>query len=508
MRGTSLLTTIIVIAFSWLNQANLNAQGYAPSGVAEQLVILQNGEILRGIVSRNAEQTFVQTPLGSRLVLPNEQVDFIEATLEGAYWGKLARTKASDIEGQKQLFFWCLKHKLLDPAQNQFEILVESKISATDLENLDRQLNVALLQHKQASIRLAKSNQPTQRSTSNQNLNSETRATGEAVETRLASNTFAPIGEVDTEIFRPLPSLNPPSDDNSKFQLPKLAQSTTAGDNDFRPLPANSSSAQNKFNATASDDPDMVRQVGFEAPIVYDTISLEDKIPSKPTFDVNGKKKSNDFDPQRDDRKMIPVHELDRETRSMPKGSIGHYRRRVENVLIDKCAKCHDSNSRIMPLMKVAKGQPVPRRLSQRNHHNALKYVNRDSVFESQLLVAATQPHADLEAPIFESDEPHLRNLLIWLNMLSTNPNAVFPVPDGTTPTETQTEIGLNEAPPIDQATQPVKPEPMVDEFANSEIEFPTLTKEIPQLEASPPSFKPVDPFDPEIFNRLHRHRR
>ena len=513
MLRTSLLVTIIVIACSWLNQTTAIGQGFAPSGATEQLVILKNGEVLRGIISRNAEQVFVQTRLGSRLVLPNDQVHFIEATMEGAYWGKLARTKASDIEGQKQLFFWCLKHKLVDQAQNQFDILVESRISATELENLDRQMNVALLQLKNAKIRLAQqsiqikskpgiSNPviPDQNGWSAETVNSPLMLAARNPDVDSTNN------KVDTDVFRPLPKLGPPTQaSNSNDFHPMVAQSSQPNLNS-NPNPNSNPNLTAQPTTGADEDSQLVRQVGFEAPLAYSTISIDDRMPSQPTINASGLKPSTQIKDDRDDRVMISIAQLDRETRSMPKGSLGHYRRRVEKVLINKCAKCHDTNSRIMPLMKVGNGQAIPRRLSQRNHHNALKYVNRDSVFQSQLLIAASAPHANLQKPLLKPDGDHLRSLQIWLAMLSNNPSAMYQLPINTPPPALNPSESITTTPA--KPIQPVKPERVADDFANSEIQFPNLTKEIPELDPSTPSFKPVDPFDPEIFNRLHRDRR
>ena len=530
MRGTSLLVTTIVIGCCWLNQANTFAQTYAPSAAAEQLVVLKNGEILRGIVSQNSKQVFVQTALGSRLVLTVEQVDFVESTMEGAYWGKLARTKASDTEGQKQLFFWCLKHKLIEQAQNQFDILVNSKITATDLANLDRQLNVAITQRQNAAIRLAQKS----KSLTPALAPAFAPATASPAKSNLDSAIASSTSSVDTQIFRPLPKMSEPN--NSL-----LATNEHGGD--FQPNVAPQSNPQ----------PGLVRQVGYDEPIKYKTISLNDlmqstgspaitpidlsnsfqpgsikRIPknsnSAVAIDASGNFRTNEKKDERDDRVMISVAELDRETRSMPKESVGHYRRRVENFLINKCSNCHDTESRIMPLMRVAKGRAIPRRLSQRNHHNFLRYVNRDSVFESPLLVAAMKPHADLEKPLFEPGSKELRNLQIWLALLSNKPDAVYRMPINNAghpinnPDSTMDNEGIliDHAPgvsPESQSTQlpkeilPVKPDRIDDDFANSSIEFPTLTKEIPTLEPRVPSFKPVDPFDPEIFNRLHRDK-
>ena len=100
------MTAMIFVLTTGATAGPVSAQ--APvGGAVEQLLILSNGEILRGQISRNAEQVIVVTNQGSRLVLPAERTEFVCDTLQEAYWGKAARIRASDLAGQKKLFHWC-----------------------------------------------------------------------------------------------------------------------------------------------------------------------------------------------------------------------------------------------------------------------------------------------------------------------------------------------------------------------------------------------------------------
>ena len=141
------MTAMIFVLTTGATAGPVSAQ--APvGGAVEQLLILSNGEILRGQISRNAEQVIVVTNQGSRLVLPAERTEFVCDTLQEAYWGKAARIRASDLAGQKKLFHWCLKNQLFDLAQNQIDLLLQSNLKAVELEYLYRQLNVALSQRQ------------------------------------------------------------------------------------------------------------------------------------------------------------------------------------------------------------------------------------------------------------------------------------------------------------------------------------------------------------------------
>ena len=118
-----LLTAILLILTAESSIGVASAQSPIPTGeLVEQLLVLNNGEILRGQITRSAEQVIVVTNQGSRLVIPADRTAFVCGSLQEAYWGKAARTRASDLDGQKKLFHWCLKNRLLDLAQNQIDL--------------------------------------------------------------------------------------------------------------------------------------------------------------------------------------------------------------------------------------------------------------------------------------------------------------------------------------------------------------------------------------------------
>jgi hypothetical protein len=114
-----------------------------------QILVLKNGEILRGQIEQNALQLIIHTVQGSRLVIPKTKADFVCKSLDEAFWQKSARTKASDNTAQVALFRWCLKHRLLDHAENQFNILLNCDITATELASLNRQLASMLTTQQQ-----------------------------------------------------------------------------------------------------------------------------------------------------------------------------------------------------------------------------------------------------------------------------------------------------------------------------------------------------------------------
>ena len=487
MRGTSVIATIFIIAAF---QAQLDSHAQNTDGKLspnEQLVVLKNGEILKGQVARNGQQVTVVTDQGSRLVLTSKQTDFVCNSFEDAYWKKSSRVRATDVEGQQRLFFWCLRNQLLDLAQNQIDVLVQSEIKATQLEYLDRQLNAAILQQTKVRQRLAREQKVANVKIATDKFVAQSTRFPDTSMTPASINLNTSIGKakidsnlVDTTAFRPLPSMpNSPDQIETKFDTIAYHLPVTIPE-----------SVQ-----------DSVRQVGFEEEMGNGTFRLDHRTQSLSPPSMSPAKSHVVVD----DRDVIPNSQLDRETRSMPTGSLGHYRRHVERVLTNRCGKCHDSTSRAMPLIQVGIMQSIPRRQSQRNLHNILRYVDHKSPFDSPLLIAASTPHAGAEKPILKAGTEHLKNLRQWLVMLSENSSANA---KGAVASNIQSNLSHStneESPRPLNGVVPIKPEPVgLAPLGERSDKFPVTIGEIPKLNNQKDEFTPMDAFDPEIFNRKY----
>lgn len=472
-----LLTAIIFILTAGASTGAVSAQSPV-GGTVEQWLVLSNGEILRGQISLGEEQVIVVTSQGSRLVIPTERTEFVCDSLKEAYWGKAARIRASDLIGQKKLFHWCLKNQLFDLAQNQIDLLLQSKLKAVELEYLDRQLNVALSQRQSSQkqeMLMLQQNRTEMASKGESNLAPQDR------------NNVIPIVDSNPPalkryVFRPLPMLDesigtPVWSEDAVAKLSELKLSELVGNSD----------------AVG----DLVKQVGFEEDVEIESVLLN----RRPMALSNGIEQP--VPTESDDRLMVPVAELDKETRSMPEGSLGLYRRRIEGLLVTGCsaAKCHDSDSRVMPLMHLGRTVPIPRRQSQRNLHNILKYVDRENSFDSELFRAATQIHAGQSEPFVAKDSAQYKNLSQWLIMLNRDPRQAS-LEFARLNVESLSPVASDQSVP---QVEPVKPEPLSllpapKAMPNSE----ETVVEIPELDRLSPEFTPQDPFDPEIFNRNH----
>lgn len=507
MRVPSALLAIIVLT-ACLGRSDAIGQMLGPNfNSAVQLVVLKNGETFRGRVSRKAEQVIVETVQGSRIVLTDAQTDFICNSFEEAYWGKSARTRATDLDGQKRLFHWCLRNDLLEQAQNQIDILIESEIKASDLEYLDRQLNVAILQKQNRDSRIAKSHLP---------HNDSVAVHTQPASTDLPSKPFVlkpiqvepSLGQanldrqtIDTSVFRPLPSIH-----GDVLPEERLAENS----NQWRPKQIQSNQPQ---SPNGWDGQPTIRQVGFTEPIDADTARPDRQL-------IPGGRPNDMSQPQvQDDRVMTPVHELEREMRSMPRGTVGKYRQFVERTLIVGCSasNCHASDSRVMPLLHRGISKTIPLRQSQRNLHNVLKYIDREDPFASPLWIAATQPHAGNEEPMVKDQTAAYQQLTEWLVSISEDPGAamesyqrsITPLTENENPSDAIEPIKPARAMehPFDQSATPLPkgqtlPETGAEPPIESPVALPSTIGEIPELDSKTSGFTPVDPFDPEIFNR------
>lgn len=203
--------------------------------------------------------------------------------------------------------------------------------------------------------------------------------------------------------------------------------------------------------------------------------------------------------------------ELDRLMRGMPPGSVETFTSTVQPLLLNHCstAGCHGprSDSRLK-LWRVPLSKSPSRRLTQRNLHAVLEFIDRDDPGASTLLTASLRQHGDTKAPPFSGVTTiGFQQLAAWVQDLGRHNPAPRP-----------TSVVRPLAPLLQ--TTPAKPvaDPetaFVDE--DDEASPPNMAAEMPAAETPAAeqagfvqeskadratAYTPVDPFDPEIFNR------
>lgn len=127
----------------------------------------------------------------------------------------------------------------------------------------------------------------------------------------------------------------------------------------------------------------------------------------------------------------VSADELDRMVRSMPPGAMEGFTNTVQPLLLNQCATaaCHGGQSaQSLRLLRGAGGRPPSRRLTQRNLHQLLAFIDRQLPAQSQVLKAAGEPHGSSQAPILKGrDSEQFRQLAEWVHMVSQTPDPKAP---------------------------------------------------------------------------------
>ncbi len=201
----------------------------------------------------------------------------------------------------------------------------------------------------------------------------------------------------------------------------------------------------------------------------------------------------------------LPVPELERLLKQLPAEGTAVFKRRVEPLLFRNCsnAGCHDPDKTRLPLLRLARGEGIPKRMSQQNLIQVLRFVGTGLEGNSPLLAAATTEHGGAIKPPLKKDSDHYRLLAAWAEhmALPTSAAGIEPLPSALFPPGGQP---AEDRPPVDAQplNSPLIPPPSTPSAGVAPPSASGRLPEIPSLETAPAAFLPVDPFDPEIFNR------
>jgi hypothetical protein len=221
--------------------------------------------------------------------------------------------------------------------------------------------------------------------------------------------------------------------------------------------------------------------------------------------------------PQAARPRVASVKELEEMVRCMPRGSVESFTTAVQPLLLNSCTTggCHGPRSADgFHLLRGAAGGPPSRRATQRNLQAVLGLIDRQRPETSPLLVEAIRAHGTAAEPALkERDAAKYRQIVQWVCGVAQTDQ-----PDRRTP-QTVSPRGPATARPMVAATvrgapspwQGASPGPSAGSAAMNP--WPEPAAEGPDPKPAPPKVKrgddaepfvPVDPFDPEIFNRRY----
>lgn len=110
-----------------------------PCPAGERTVVLRNGNVLEGDVSRQETQIVIRTAT-SELRLPWHEVELVSRDLHTAYLTKSRRARYADPAVRAKLIGWCLKVGLRTEAQRELQSLRQEVPDLERLELLERQV--------------------------------------------------------------------------------------------------------------------------------------------------------------------------------------------------------------------------------------------------------------------------------------------------------------------------------------------------------------------------------
>jgi hypothetical protein len=238
---------------------------------------------------------------------------------------------------------------------------------------------------------------------------------------------------------------------------------------------------------------------------------------------------------------VVSPEQLDKMLTDLPKGALERFTTIVQPMLNNRCAtaQCHGNSSHPgLQLMRPPTGIGAPTRFTHRNIYSALQYIDRDDPLSSPLLRVPQEPHGGATLAVFDlRSRNQLHELQTWVEQLSTRPQPPPPEPATIPPTTVQYSSQVRMPPAIapnttaaaeSVAAAPNEADaPSDDSLPAKETAVPSLRPGYPPsardprarlqpkfpAEKNPPAsdrttWKPRDPFDAEIFNRMHGVKR
>ncbi len=146
----------------FLFAANMACSSFClASQPAEGVIVLRNGNILRGTVEQHDEHYIVQLSNGS-LQIPEQQVEMVCPNIEEAYQRRRGARVGSTADSHLKLAAWCLRHDLFGHAEEELQEAQTTDSKHPKLARLQRQLKLSLWmeQRKKKKKHLAQNASP------------------------------------------------------------------------------------------------------------------------------------------------------------------------------------------------------------------------------------------------------------------------------------------------------------------------------------------------------------
>jgi hypothetical protein len=111
------------------------------SGDREQFVLLRNGRVLEGRLRQNLDHWILGFDSGASLRLESKDIDLLGDSMTHLYQQMQQRTDREQTGERIEIIQFCLRHQLLDDAQNEIAWLVQDGITPDISQRLEASLS-------------------------------------------------------------------------------------------------------------------------------------------------------------------------------------------------------------------------------------------------------------------------------------------------------------------------------------------------------------------------------
>ncbi|MCF7961222.1 MAG: hypothetical protein K9M08_10800 [Pirellula sp.] len=111
-------------------------------------VLLQNGNVLKGQISKQADRIAIMIDGNSTLLLDPKQIEHVGPTLESLYLHQRAGVRTWGTGEHWHLAHWCIQQNLVDHAIEHFQALEKTASGSPRFKQLEHLLREALLKNK------------------------------------------------------------------------------------------------------------------------------------------------------------------------------------------------------------------------------------------------------------------------------------------------------------------------------------------------------------------------
>jgi len=137
--------TALLCLTSFLALTIVSANADQPGSGSTSYALLQNGNVLKGVVSKEKDRICIQVDGNSKLFVDAKQLAFVGPTLESLYQHQVSGVRQWGTGEHWHLAHWCIQQGLLEQAISHYQVLEKTASSSPRFKQLEHLMREALL---------------------------------------------------------------------------------------------------------------------------------------------------------------------------------------------------------------------------------------------------------------------------------------------------------------------------------------------------------------------------